>query len=74
MIFAASNTIEGVVFTCFFCLFFVLSFLILQATRIEECFKKGKLWQIKVAYFVLSFAFAFLLTYGINYLYGLLDI
>lgn len=66
-----TQAIEGIIFSCGFCLFFVLIFLVLQATRLEECFKKGKIWQIKMAYFALSFVFSFILTYGLNYLYNL---
>ena len=59
-------------FTILFCMIFVVVFLILQATRIEECFKKGSIWQIRVAYFILSFVLSFLLTYGMYFLTGLL--
>ena len=59
-------------FTIMFCMLFVVVFLILQATRIEECFKKGNIWQIRVAYFILSFILAFLVTYGMYFLTGLL--
>ena len=59
-------------FTILFCMIFVVVFLILQATRIEECFKKGSIWQIRVAYFILSFVLSFLVTYGMYFLTGLL--
>lgn len=64
----------NIIFTILFCILFVVSFLVLQASRIEECFKKGSVWQIRVAYFILSFVFAFLITYGIYFLAGLIII
>lgn len=63
--------LEGVLFSVGFCIFFVVIFLVLQASRLEECFKKGKIVQIRIAYFVLAFVFAFLITYGLNYLVNL---
>ncbi|MDE6242240.1 MAG: DUF1146 family protein [Anaeroplasmataceae bacterium] len=63
--------IEGVIFSVGFCIFFVVTFLVLQASRLEECFKKGKIVHIRLAYFILSFVIAFLITYGLNYLVNL---
>ena len=63
--------IEGVIFSVGFCIFFVVTFLVLQASRIEECFKKGKIIQIRIAYFMISFVMAVLITYGFHYLVGL---
>ena len=71
-IYTTSTLVEGLVFSIVFCLFFAICFLILQATRLEECFKKGKIWQIRMTYFIISFVFSFLLTYGFHYLYGLM--
>jgi uncharacterized membrane protein YwzB len=55
----------GIIYTCVFCIFFFITFLILSASRLEECFKKGKTWQIRGAYIFLSFAIATLMTMGI---------
>ncbi|MDE6660773.1 MAG: DUF1146 family protein [Anaeroplasmataceae bacterium] len=63
--------IEGVIFSVGFCIFFVVTFLVLQASRLEECFKKGKVVHIRLAYFMISFVIAFLITYGFHYLVGL---
>lgn len=63
--------IEGVLFSVGFCIFFVVTFLVLQASRLEECFKKGKIVHIRLAYFMLSFVIAFLITYGFSYLINL---
>lgn len=63
--------IEGVLFSVGFCIFFVVTFLVLQASRLEECFKKGKIVHIRLAYFLLSFVIAFLITYGFSYLINL---
>ncbi|MDE7263082.1 MAG: hypothetical protein K2N64_00290 [Anaeroplasmataceae bacterium] len=60
--------IEGVLFSVGFCIFFVVTFLVLQASRLEECFKKGKVVHIRLAYFMLSFIIAFLITFGFSYL------
>lgn len=64
--------VEGMLFSAGFCILFVVSFLILQASRLEECFKKGKVWHIRLAYFFLSFVIAFIITYGFNYMINLL--
>lgn len=61
----------NIVFTILFCIFFAVSFLVLQASRLDECFKKGKIWEIRVAYFILSFILGFLMAYGFNYLVDL---
>ena len=60
--------IEPILCSVGFCIFFVLSFLILQSSRLEECFKKGKSAYITVAYVFISFISAFIITYGLNYL------
>lgn len=64
----------NIIYTSLFCVFFVVSFLVLQASRLEECFKKGKIWQIKIAYFILSFVLAFLMARGFDYLISLISI
>lgn len=64
--------LEGILFSVGFCIFFVVTFLVLEASRFEECFKKGKVVQIRIAYFMISFVIAFLITYGFNYLVNLL--
>lgn len=66
--------IEGILFSTGFCIFFVVTFLILQASRFEECFKKGKVWHIRIAYFMISFICAFLIAYGLDYIINLLTI
>ena len=60
--------IEPILFSIGFCMFFVITFLVLQASRLEECFKKGKVAYIKIAYIMISFVIAFIITYGLNYL------
>jgi uncharacterized membrane protein YwzB len=57
---------DGLVFTLLFCIFFVIAFLVLNASRLEECFKKGKLWQIRAAYIILSFVVAVIMAYGMK--------
>lgn len=64
--------LDGILFSVGFCVFFVVSFLVLQATRLEECFKKGKIIHIRIAYFILSFIMAFIVTYGFNYIISIL--
>ncbi len=65
--------IEGILFSTCFCIFFVVSFLVLQASRLEECFKKGKILHIRLAYFMLSFTLAFLITFGFFYIISLFN-
>ena len=60
--------IEPILFSVGFCIFFVIAFLVLQASRLEECFKKGKTPYITIAYIMISFITAFIITYGLNYL------
>ena len=60
--------IEPILFSIGFCIFFVLTFFILQASRLEECFKKGKTQYIIVAYILISFVISFVVTYGLNYI------
>lgn len=64
--------IEGILFSTGFCIFFVISFLVLQASRLDECFKKGKVNHIRIAYGMISFVFAFIITYGIHYLVNMI--
>lgn len=66
--------IEGILFSTGFCIFFIVTFLVLQASRLEECFKRGKIIHIRIAYALISFVFAFIITYGINYLINLIAI
>lgn len=57
---------DGLIFTLLFCIFFVIAFLVLNASRLEECFKKGKLWQIRAAYIILAFVVAVIMAYGMK--------
>ena len=57
---------DGMIFTILFCIFFVIAFLVLNASRLEEFFKKGKIWQIRAAYLMLSFVIAVIMAYGIE--------
>ena len=65
--------IEGILFSTGFCIFFVITFLILQASRLDECFKQGKVIQIKIAYFIISFICAFIIAFGLNYIVSLIS-
>ena len=60
-----SFDITGIIYTTVFCIFFLITFLILSASRLDECFKQGKTWQIRGAYIFLSFAIYTLMTMGI---------
>ena len=64
--FLMSINYDGLIFTLLFCIFFVIAFLVLNASRLEECFKKGKLWQIRAAYIILSFVVAVIMAYGMK--------
>lgn len=64
--------IEPIIFSIGFCVLFVVSFFILQASRLDECFKKGKTPYITLAYVFISFISAFVITFGLNYLVDLI--
>ena len=64
--------IEPILFSIGFCVFFIITYLVLQASRLEECFKKGKTAYILVAYILISFVVSFIVTYGLNYLAGII--
>ncbi len=53
---------EAIIYATMLVMFFGLSFYILRATRLEEIFKKGHVTEIRIAYFIISFITAFLLT------------
>ena len=56
---------DGITYTTVFCIFFVITFLVLNASRLEECFKNGKIWQIRAAYIIISFIVATIMAFGI---------
>lgn len=56
-----------------FCAVFYITFLVLQATRLEECFKKGKVWQIKIAYLFICIITGHIVTTTILYICSLLS-
>lgn len=64
--------LQAILFSTGFCIFFVVTFLLLQASRLDECFKKGKVVHIRIAYFFISFVVAFIMAYGINYIVNLM--
>ena len=64
--FLMSLNYDGMIFTILFCIFFIIAFLVLNASRLEECFKKGKIWQIRAAYIILSFVIAVIMAYGMK--------
>lgn len=44
------------------CLYSIMCFIVLNASRLPELFQKGKVWQIRVAYVLLSVILGYLLT------------
>lgn len=60
--------IEPILFSIGFCIFFVITFLVLQASRLDECFKKNKTAYIMTAYILISFVVSFVVTYGLSYI------
>lgn len=62
MILMDSTQVTNYIFVIGFCAMFIVSFAVLQASRLEECFKKGRVWQIRVAYIILSIIISYLVT------------
>ena len=51
-----------------FCVTFYVTFQILLASRLEEGFKKGKIWQIRVAYIFICIIVSHLVMSSIIYI------
>lgn len=51
--------------TCYvvaFLTFFVIIYLVLLASRLQECFKQGRIWQIRVSYIIISMITSYLVV------------
>ena len=64
MIFLDIN-VYNLVYTSVFLVIFVISYVIIIATRLESLFKQGKVWEIRVAQIFLALIIAYLVTQGI---------
>jgi len=52
-------------YTSLFLIFFLIAFFVIIATRLEELFKKGSIWQIRVAQIIIAVLVAYLLATAI---------
>ncbi len=57
--------VYNLVYTIVFLLMFVVAYLIVIATRLENLFKQGRIWEIIVAQILLSLVIAYLVTKAI---------
>lgn len=57
-----NNIITNTVYLSIWCFFVFVYFKVLRAARIERMFEQGKLFEIKLAYFLLTFLLSFLTT------------
>ena len=57
--------VYNLIYTFVFLIMFVISYLIVIATRIETLFKQGKVWEIRVFQFFIAIILAYLVTQGI---------
>lgn len=53
---------QAIVYSLIFVFFLGLVFYVLKAMRIERVFEQGKIFEIRMAYIILSIVFSFLLT------------
>ena len=56
-------------FAIIFIALFVISYFVILATRVENLFKQGKIWQIRVGQFLLALIVAYLATQALMLLY-----
>lgn len=61
---AIAFDLYALIYTVLFCIYFVIVYLVIIATRLENLFKQGSTWQIKAAQVILSFIIAYLLAQG----------
>jgi uncharacterized membrane protein YwzB len=57
-----SEQILNLIYISSFCFFSVITYQILLASRINEAFKQGKIWQIRVAYVLISLVTSYLIS------------
>ncbi len=72
--FLFSINIQSFVYTCLFCIFFLLSYFIILSSRLEQLFKQGSTWQIRIAQVLLSLIIAYFLAQGVSSLINNLQI
>lgn len=56
-------------FSIIFVVLFVISYFVILASRFENLFKQGKIWQIRVGQFLLALIIAYLATQALMLLY-----
>lgn len=57
--------ITNIIYTSVFLVFFLISYLIIIASRFEQLFKQGKIIEIRVAQILFALVIAYLLTKAI---------
>ena len=61
--------IDKFTFSIIFVVLFVISYFVILASRFENLFKQGKIWQIRVGQFLLALIIAYLATQALMLLY-----
>ena len=56
-------------FSIIFVVLFIISYFVIIASRFENLFKQGKIWQIRVGQFLLALIIAYLATQALMLLY-----
>lgn len=64
--FLMNFNLMGLVYTFLFGGFFVLSYFVIIATRLENLFKQGQTWQIKAAQVILAVICAYFMANAAN--------
>lgn len=62
MLILYSTITENYIFIFSFCVIFAITYIVLLASRLENCFKQAKLWQIRVAYILICTVFGYLIA------------
>lgn len=73
IIFMGDN-MEILIYSLTFILFFVISFYVLRASRLEEAFKQGRVAEIRVAYVLISLISAFIMCELVDKLLSFADL
>ncbi len=62
---------DAIIYSIIFIIFFGLTFYSLRASRLEEAFKKGRVFEIRLAYFLISILVGFAASELLYRLYSL---
>ena len=62
MVIEIAVNVQGLIYTCLFGIYFLLCYFIILATRLEQLFKQGSTWQIRLTQAIIAFILAYLLA------------